>query len=210
MTVTTTWTSLRRPFLKVGRSGRSINRQVRIASSVGRPSRRKNDPGMRPTEYMRSSTSTVSGKKSNWSFGFFDAVVALSSNVPPSRETVTDPAACRASRPVSKVTVRVPCAPLSMTASAVAIWVPDTGASCSEMDRGNHGRRPVAVFDRGPRGFIPTGATTEDRRRRFRSAPDPYWSVIRLWCAFVHVSCTSAFRECRPSTGLSGRPWVRT
>ena len=31
----TTWTSLRRPFLKVGRSGRSIRRQVRIASSPG-------------------------------------------------------------------------------------------------------------------------------------------------------------------------------
>ena len=35
MTVMTTWTSLRRPFLKVGRSGRSIRRQVRIASSPG-------------------------------------------------------------------------------------------------------------------------------------------------------------------------------
>ena len=31
----TTWTSLRRPFLKVGRSGRSMRRQVRIASSPG-------------------------------------------------------------------------------------------------------------------------------------------------------------------------------
>ncbi len=48
MTVMTTWTSLRRPALKVGRSGRSISRQVRMASSDGRPSRRKNEPGMRP------------------------------------------------------------------------------------------------------------------------------------------------------------------
>ena len=47
-----------------------------MASSVGRPSRRKNEPGMRPTEYMRSSTSTVRGKKSRFSLGFFDAVVA--------------------------------------------------------------------------------------------------------------------------------------
>ena len=31
----TTWTSLRRPLTKVGRSGRSISRQVRIASSTG-------------------------------------------------------------------------------------------------------------------------------------------------------------------------------
>jgi hypothetical protein len=35
-TVTTTWTSLRRPLTKDGRSGRSISRQVRMAS-VGRP-----------------------------------------------------------------------------------------------------------------------------------------------------------------------------
>src|SRR5665213_1892600 len=40
-TVITTWTSLRRPFLKVGRNGRSIRRHVRMASVEGRPSRRK-------------------------------------------------------------------------------------------------------------------------------------------------------------------------
>ena len=34
-------------------------------SALGRPSRRKNEPGIRPSEYMRSSTSTVRGKKSN-------------------------------------------------------------------------------------------------------------------------------------------------
>ena len=69
MTVTMTWTSLRRPLTKHGRSGRSISRQVRIAPSEGRPSRRKNEPGMRPTAYIRSSTSTVSGKKSMASRG---------------------------------------------------------------------------------------------------------------------------------------------
>ena len=53
----TTWTSLRRPLANDGRSGRSISRQVRIASSHGRPSRRKNEPGMRPAAYIRSSTS---------------------------------------------------------------------------------------------------------------------------------------------------------
>ena len=46
--VMTTWTSLRRPFVKVGRSGRSMSRQVRIASVEGRPSRRKNEPGILP------------------------------------------------------------------------------------------------------------------------------------------------------------------
>ena len=83
--MTTTWISLRRPLTKDGRSGRSISRQVRIASSDGRPSRRKNEPGMRPAAYIRSSTSTVSGKKSKWSLGFLRAVVADSSMVSSSR-----------------------------------------------------------------------------------------------------------------------------
>ena len=82
--VSTTWTSLRRPLVNDGRSGRSIRRQVRIASSLGRPSRRKNEPGMRPAAYIRSSTSTVSGKKSNCSFGDLLAVVAESTVVSPS------------------------------------------------------------------------------------------------------------------------------
>ena len=37
-----------KPSLKVGRSGRSIRRAVRIAVSPGRPSRRKNEPGILP------------------------------------------------------------------------------------------------------------------------------------------------------------------
>ncbi len=64
MIVSTIWTSLRRPCTNDGRSGRSIRRQVRMASSEGRPSRRKNEPGIRPAAYIFSSTSTVSGKKS--------------------------------------------------------------------------------------------------------------------------------------------------
>ena len=48
MTVMTTWVSLRKPSAKLGRSGRSVSRQVRTASSVGRPSRRKNEPGILP------------------------------------------------------------------------------------------------------------------------------------------------------------------
>ena len=84
-TVMTTWISLRRPDTNDGRSGRSISRQVRMASSDGRPSRRKNEPGIRPAAYIRSSTSTVNGKKSNWSLGFLLAVVADSTIVSPSR-----------------------------------------------------------------------------------------------------------------------------
>jgi hypothetical protein len=114
--VTTTWISLRRPPTNDGRSGRSMSRQVRIASVEGRPSRRKNDPGMRPAAYIRSSTSTVSGKKSKCSLGLLLAVVADSNMFSSSRYATTEPAACWASRPVSKRTVRVPKLPLSMVA----------------------------------------------------------------------------------------------
>jgi hypothetical protein len=81
----TTWTSLRRPLTKDGRSGRSMSRQVRIASVDGRPSRRKKEPGILPAAYIRSSTSTVSGKKSNPSRGCFPAVVVDRSIVSSSR-----------------------------------------------------------------------------------------------------------------------------
>ncbi len=64
-----------------------------MASVLGRPSRRKNEPGMRPAAYMRSSTSTVRGKKSKCSLGCFDAVVALRSMVSSSRYATTLPAA---------------------------------------------------------------------------------------------------------------------
>ena len=57
-------TSLLKPFGHSGRIGRSIMRAVRMARSVGRPSRLKKPPGIFPAAYMRSSTSTVSGKKS--------------------------------------------------------------------------------------------------------------------------------------------------
>ncbi len=85
MIVSTTCTSLRRPLTNDGRSGRSIRRQVRIASSDGRPSRRKNEPGIRPAAYIRSSTSTVSGKKSRFSLGCLETVVADSTIVSSSR-----------------------------------------------------------------------------------------------------------------------------
>ncbi len=56
-----------------------------MASSPGRPSLRKNEPGIWPTAYIRSSTSIVRGKKSNWSLGCLPAVVAESSIVSSSR-----------------------------------------------------------------------------------------------------------------------------
>src|SRR5690242_18497689 len=145
-----------------------MSRQVRIASVDGRPSRRKNEPGMRPTAYIRSSTSTVSGKKSKCSLGVLPAVVADRTVVSPSW-TITEPAACLASRPVEKTTSRVPNEPLSIT--AVRVSVPR--AFCSVMWCGTPSSRTRRSLQRGYSvaglrskcpGFSP-GTTTEDRCR---------------------------------------------
>jgi hypothetical protein len=131
MTVMTTWTSLRRPLTNVGRSGRSISRQVRMASSDGRPSRRKNEPGIFPigvhplldVDRQREEVELVLGRLAGGGG-------ADSSMVSSSRYAATDPAAWRARRPVSNRMVRVPNDPLSMTACVLKIWGPSTGASC--------------------------------------------------------------------------------
>ena len=64
MTVPTTWTSLRKP-VGEARAQRAVDQAAGEDGRVGgRPSRRKNEPGILPAAYMRSSTSTVRGKKS--------------------------------------------------------------------------------------------------------------------------------------------------
>ena len=60
----TSCVSYRHPLGNSGRIGRSIRRAVSVAFSPARPSRLKNDPGILPAAYIRSSTSTVSGRKS--------------------------------------------------------------------------------------------------------------------------------------------------
>ncbi len=72
-----TWTSLRKPSANDERIGRSIMRAVSVAFSVGRDSRLMKPPGSLPAAYMRSSKSTVSGKKSR-SLGCFEAVAVTS------------------------------------------------------------------------------------------------------------------------------------
>jgi len=99
-TVTTICVSLRYPSGNAGRSGRSMSRQVRIACWLGRPSRRKNEPGILPAAYARSSTSTVSGKKSMPSRTPFAAFAVTSTAVFPMVAT-TAPWDCSASFPVS-------------------------------------------------------------------------------------------------------------
>ena len=62
--VTTHCTSLRMPFGKSGRRGRSVSRAARMPAVLGRPSRRNQPPGILPAAYSRSSKSIVRGKKS--------------------------------------------------------------------------------------------------------------------------------------------------
>src|SRR3954451_2824299 len=88
------------PFGKSGRIGRSIMRAVSVPFSPARPSRLKNEPGILPAAYMRSSTSTVSGRKSTSRSE--PTVAVLRTMVSPWR-TTTAPPACLATRPVSKL-----------------------------------------------------------------------------------------------------------
>ena len=101
-TVVTICTSLRKPLGHSGRSGRSVMRHVRIARSLGRLSRLMKPPGIAPLAYMRSSTSTVRGKKSVPSRGSRAPTAVTSTRLSPER-TSTDPFACFARRPVSKM-----------------------------------------------------------------------------------------------------------
>src|SRR5665213_582892 len=73
-------------------------RAVSVPFSPARPSRLKNEPGIFPAAYMRSSTSTVSGRKSV--SRRFPAVAVARTIVSPWR-TTTAPPACFAIRPVS-------------------------------------------------------------------------------------------------------------
>ncbi len=53
-TVAITCTSFTKPFGKSGRIGRSIKRAISVSPSLGRPSRLRKPPGIRPAAYMRS------------------------------------------------------------------------------------------------------------------------------------------------------------
>src|SRR4051812_40001161 len=97
-------------------------RAVRIARSVGRPSRLKKPPGILPAAYIRSSTSTVSGKKSAPSRGSIRPCAVASTIVSPDR-TMTAPSACFASLPVSKVISRPPTVTLTCAWRSVAIAI---------------------------------------------------------------------------------------
>ena len=80
-------------------------RAIRVADSPARPSRLKNEPGILPAAYIRSSTSTVSGMKSM--SRRLPAVAVPRTRVSP-EATRTEPEACLARRPVSNTMVDPP------------------------------------------------------------------------------------------------------
>ena len=65
-----------------------------MAWSVARPSRRKNEPGILPAAYIRSSMSTVRGKKSTPSRTLREAVAVQSTMVLPSWARTAPSASC--------------------------------------------------------------------------------------------------------------------
>ncbi len=73
-------------------------RAVSVPFSPGRPSRLKNEPGIFPAAYMRSSTSTVSGRKST---SRSEPATAVASTIVSPWRTTTAPEACLAILPVS-------------------------------------------------------------------------------------------------------------
>ena len=125
------WTSLRSPSANVGRIGRSTRRQVRIAFSEGRPSRLKNEPGMRPAAYIFSSKSTVRGKKSRCSLGARLAVEVTSRIVSPRWQT-TEPPACPASLPDSSM---ISTSPILVDAEKVPSFVMAVPFPCDSLSQ---------------------------------------------------------------------------
>ena len=74
-------------------------RAVSVAFSLDLPSRRKNEPGILPAAYIRSSMSTVRGRKST---SRRLPTVAVQRTIVSPLRTTTAPLACFASFPVSK------------------------------------------------------------------------------------------------------------
>src|SRR5215207_5021467 len=102
-----TWTSLRYPFGKRGLKGRSVRRAVRLALSLGLPSRFMKPPGILPAEAILSSMSSLKGRESTPGLAATERVAVASTTVSPSWAS-TAPPAWRASFPVSSTIDRSP------------------------------------------------------------------------------------------------------
>ena len=191
MTVAMTWISLRKPFGHSGRTGRSVMRAVRIARSLGRLSRLMNPPGIFPAAYMRSSTSTVSGKKSTPSRGVRAPTAVTRTRLSPDR-TTTAPFACLASLPVSNV-IGVPPTSAFTTASAISFlisagtpWPQRSSGVPASSDAGDQRECLGAVqLPDGPQARAASLAGPDARRRLNGAAPAarPAPGTLRGPCA---------------------------
>src|SRR3954447_20252803 len=154
------------PLGKSGRIGRSIMRAVRVPFSPARPSRLKKEPGILPAAYMRSSTSTVSGRKST--SRRLPMVAVLRTIVSPWR-TTTAPDARRAILPVSnEISLPAISTETVVTASLLicaAFPCPPVGrranSSCFSYSERDHGIEQVGIGLCDPHG-----------RRRRRARPE--------------------------------------
>src|SRR3954451_13614041 len=143
------------PLGNSGRIGRSIMRAVSVPFSPARPSRLKNEPGILPAAYMRSSTSTVSGRKST--SRRLPTVAVLRTIVSPWR-TTTAPEACLAILPVSnEISLPAISTDTVVTASLLicaAFPCPPVGrranSSCVSYSERNHGIEQVRGVLRDP------------------------------------------------------------
>src|SRR5450755_1361334 len=120
-------------------------RAVSVPFSPARPSRLKNEPGIFPAAYMRSSTSTVRGRKSV--SRRFPAVAVARTIVSPWR-TTTAPPACFAIRPVSNE-ISLPAISTESRVRALLLMVLP---SCPPF-----GRRSLLVFSLEPNTLMLPG-----------------------------------------------------
>ena len=109
-------------------------RAVRVPFSPARPSRLKNEPGILPAAYIRSSTSTVSGRKST--SRRLPTVAVLRTMVSPWR-TTTAPEACLAILPVSNE--------ISLPAISTETVFTASVLICTVLSWPAFGRRPSVV-----------------------------------------------------------------
>src|SRR5579884_102752 len=152
--------------------GRSIMRAVRMARSVGRPSRLKKPPGILPAAYIRSSTSTVSGKKSAPSRASARPWAVASTIVSPPR-TTTAPSACFARWPVSKLISWFPIWTETCARRSVAILI-----NCPPLClwRAGARARPPLLFGRAL-AALPPMLPAECLRARSNFHPPCSWEL---------------------------------
>src|ERR1700755_2706521 len=156
-------------------------RAVSVAFSLDLPSRRKNEPGILPAAYIRSSTSTVSGRKST---SRRPPMVAVLRTIVSPLRTTTAPLACFASLPVSKEIVLSPTSAVTRVTLNLLIRIftsgrPDGGHSflyrtlvpirLKEYNPSHMGRIQA---DRDGRLLQ---AVSENHRRWFRERGEPWW-----------------------------------